>query len=149
MPRSVVVVQLGALILFGLLWFSTWRIDRLMRAQNQIVSDLELTRQREARGSAALANSRLVVLTQGGGGVLAKPDVLVSDDVRPQRADLVGGILAPVGALEGGGHIALLSDADGLRQILKPGSDQGIEVRAILRAGDVRPAEYLPGDRDF
>src|ERR1035437_4504659 len=51
------VVQLGALILFGLLWFSTWRIDRLMRAQNQIVSDLELTRQREARGSAALATT--------------------------------------------------------------------------------------------
>src|ERR1035437_9788370 len=51
------VVQLGALILFGLLWFSTWRIDRLMRAQNQIVSDLELTRQRETRGSAALATT--------------------------------------------------------------------------------------------
>jgi CHASE3 domain sensor protein len=55
--QTRIVVQLGALILFGLLWFSTWRIDRLMRAQNQIVSDLELTRQREARGSAALATT--------------------------------------------------------------------------------------------
>jgi PAS domain S-box-containing protein len=55
--RTRIVVQLGALVLFGLLWFSTRRIDRLLRAQNQIVSDLELTRQREARGSAALATT--------------------------------------------------------------------------------------------
>src|ERR1039457_5777813 len=55
--QTRIVVQVGALILFGLLWFSTRRIDRLTRAQYQIVSDLELTRQREARGSAALATT--------------------------------------------------------------------------------------------
>ena len=55
--QTRIVVQVGALILFGLLWFSTRRIDRLMRARYQIVSDLELTRQREARGSAALATT--------------------------------------------------------------------------------------------
>ncbi len=55
--QTRIVVQVGALILFGLLWFSTRRIDRLQRAQQQIVSDLELTRQREARGSAALATT--------------------------------------------------------------------------------------------
>jgi hypothetical protein len=55
--RTRIVIQLGALILFGLLWFSTRRIDRLQRAQQQIVSDLELTRQREAQGSAVLATT--------------------------------------------------------------------------------------------
>src|ERR1035438_6100456 len=55
--QTRIVVQLGALILFGLLWFSTRRIDRLTRAQYQIVSDLESTRQREALGSAALATT--------------------------------------------------------------------------------------------
>jgi two-component system cell cycle sensor histidine kinase/response regulator CckA len=55
--QARIVVQLGALVLFGLLWTATRRIDRLLRAQNQIVSDLELARQREARGSAALATT--------------------------------------------------------------------------------------------
>ncbi len=55
--QARIAVQLGALILFGLLWTSTGRIERLLRAQNQIVSDLELARQREARGSAALATT--------------------------------------------------------------------------------------------
>src|ERR1039458_5902419 len=55
--QTRIVVQLGALVLFGLLWFSTWRIDRLMRAQNRIVSDLELTRQREARSRYTIYNN--------------------------------------------------------------------------------------------
>jgi hypothetical protein len=55
--QTRVVVQVGALILLGLIWFSMRRIRRLMRAQYQIVSDLESTRQREAQGSAALATT--------------------------------------------------------------------------------------------
>ena len=55
--QSHIVVQLGALFLFGLLWFATRRINRLLGSQNQLISDLELTREREARGSAALATT--------------------------------------------------------------------------------------------
>ena len=52
-----IVVQLAALFLFGLLWFATRRINRLLSSQNQLISDLELSREREARGSAALATT--------------------------------------------------------------------------------------------
>ena len=55
--QTRVVVHLGALFLFGLLWFATRRINRLLDSQNQLISDLELTREREARGSAALATT--------------------------------------------------------------------------------------------
>src|ERR1035437_9493374 len=55
--QSHIVVQLGARVLFGLLWFATRRINRLLGSQNQLISDLELTREREARGSAALATT--------------------------------------------------------------------------------------------
>jgi two-component system, cell cycle sensor histidine kinase and response regulator CckA len=50
-------ITIGALLLFGLLWFSTWRINRLVDSQNQLISDLQLTREREARGVAALATT--------------------------------------------------------------------------------------------
>jgi PAS domain S-box-containing protein len=52
-----ILVQLGAVFLFGLLWFATRRINRLLGSQNQLISDLQLSREREARGSAALATT--------------------------------------------------------------------------------------------
>jgi hypothetical protein len=55
--QTRILVTFGALILFGLLWFSTRRINRLLGSQRQLISDLELTREREARGSAALATT--------------------------------------------------------------------------------------------
>ena len=55
--QTRIVVHLGALLLFGLLWFATRRINRLLGSQHQLISDLELTREREARGSAALATT--------------------------------------------------------------------------------------------
>ncbi len=55
--QTRILVQLGSLFLFGLLWFSTQRINRLLGSQNRLISDLELSREREARGSAALATT--------------------------------------------------------------------------------------------
>lgn len=53
--QTRILVPLGSLFLFGLLWFATRRINRLLGSRNQPIADLELTREREARGSAALA----------------------------------------------------------------------------------------------
>ena len=56
--QAHLVVQLGALlILFVLLCFATRNINRLLRARDQLISDLHLAREREARGSAALATT--------------------------------------------------------------------------------------------
>jgi PAS domain S-box-containing protein len=55
--QAHLAIQLGSLILFGLLWFATRRINRLLGSQNQLISDLQLAREREARGSAALATT--------------------------------------------------------------------------------------------
>src|ERR1035438_6775802 len=51
-------VQLVALlILFALLCFATRNINRLLRARDQLISELRVAREREARGSAALATT--------------------------------------------------------------------------------------------
>jgi hypothetical protein len=56
--QAHLAVQLGALlILFVLLCFATRNINRLLRARDQLISDLRLAREREARGSAALATT--------------------------------------------------------------------------------------------
>jgi hypothetical protein len=55
--QTRIVIHIGALFLFGLLWFSTQRINRLLGSRNQLISDLQRTREREARGSAALATT--------------------------------------------------------------------------------------------
>jgi two-component system cell cycle sensor histidine kinase/response regulator CckA len=55
--QTRMLVLLGSLFLFGLLWFATRRINRLVRSQDQLICDLEGTREREARGSAALATT--------------------------------------------------------------------------------------------
>ena len=52
-----IMVQLGSLFLFGLLWYATRRINRLVGSQNHLIADLERTREREARGSAALSTT--------------------------------------------------------------------------------------------
>src|SRR5260370_10332118 len=52
-----ILVQLASLFLFGLLWFATRRINRLVGSQNDLIADLERTREREARGSAALSTT--------------------------------------------------------------------------------------------
>jgi len=40
-----------------LLWVATRRINRLLGSQDRLISDLELTRERETRGRAALATT--------------------------------------------------------------------------------------------
>jgi two-component system, cell cycle sensor histidine kinase and response regulator CckA len=55
--QTRMLVLLGSLFLLGLLWFATLRINRLVRSQDQLISDLERTREREVRGSAALATT--------------------------------------------------------------------------------------------
>ncbi|MCX6628301.1 MAG: CHASE3 domain-containing protein [Candidatus Solibacter sp.] len=55
--QTRIVVQFGSLFLFGLLWFATRRINRLLGSQHQLISDLQLTREREVRGGAALATT--------------------------------------------------------------------------------------------
>ncbi len=52
-----ILVSVGSLFLFGLLWFATRRINRLVDSQNQLIADLERTREREARGRAALSTT--------------------------------------------------------------------------------------------
>ena len=97
----------------------------------------------EEQGAELDQNARLVTVTLRAGGVLAKSIVLLSDDVRRQRADLVRRLLAAIRALEDGGGIPLLPDADGLRPIVKFGGDQRGQACAILGVGGLRPAEYL------
>jgi two-component system cell cycle sensor histidine kinase/response regulator CckA len=55
--QTRILIQVGSLLFFGLLWFATRRINRLLEAQNRLIADLEMTREREARGSAALATT--------------------------------------------------------------------------------------------
>jgi two-component system, cell cycle sensor histidine kinase and response regulator CckA len=55
--QTRILIQLGSLFLLGLLWFATQRINRLLSSQNHLISDLQATREREARGSAALATT--------------------------------------------------------------------------------------------
>jgi PAS domain S-box-containing protein len=55
--QARVVAQFGALILFALLCLATRRINRLLASQNRLISDLQLARDREARGSAALSTT--------------------------------------------------------------------------------------------
>ena len=67
-----ILVQLGSLFLFCLLWFATRHINRLVRSQNRLIADLERTREREVRGSAALSTTLrsigdAVIATDAGG----------------------------------------------------------------------------------
>jgi len=55
--QTRILIQVVLLLLFGLLWFATRRINRLLESQNRLIADLEMTREREARGSAALATT--------------------------------------------------------------------------------------------
>ena len=55
--KTRIVTQIGALFLFGLLWFATRRINRLLDSRNRLIADLEQTREREARGRAELATT--------------------------------------------------------------------------------------------
>ncbi len=55
--QTRIVTQLGALFLFCLLWYATQRINRLIDSQTRLIADLELTRDREARGRAELSTT--------------------------------------------------------------------------------------------
>jgi PAS domain S-box-containing protein len=55
--QTRIVTQLGALLLFFLLWYATQHINRLIGSQTQLISDLEQTRDREARGRAELSTT--------------------------------------------------------------------------------------------
>ena len=55
--QTRIVTQLGALFLFCLLWFATQHINRLIGSQARLISDLEQTRDREARGRAELSTT--------------------------------------------------------------------------------------------
>ncbi len=55
--QTRIVTQLGALFLFCLLWYATQRINRLIDSQTRLISDLQLTRDREARGRAELSTT--------------------------------------------------------------------------------------------
>ena len=69
-----ILVQLGSLFLFCLLWFATRRINRLVGSQNRLIADLEKTREREASGRAALSTTLrsigdAVITTDTGGRI--------------------------------------------------------------------------------
>ena len=55
--QTRVLVQLVALFLAGFIWLSGRRIRRLTHAQEALIVDLDATREREAKGRAALATT--------------------------------------------------------------------------------------------
>jgi PAS domain S-box-containing protein len=67
-----ILIQLGSLFLFGLLWFATRHVNRLVGSQRHLIDDLERSREREARGSAALSTTLRsigdAVIATGAGG---------------------------------------------------------------------------------
>jgi hypothetical protein len=55
--QTRMLVQIGAILLAILLWTATRRINRLLRSQEHLILDLQLTREREAQGRAALSTT--------------------------------------------------------------------------------------------
>ena len=55
--QSRIIVVGGAILLAGLLWVTSARVDRLMRAKEQLIAELAESREQETRGSAELATT--------------------------------------------------------------------------------------------
>jgi two-component system, cell cycle sensor histidine kinase and response regulator CckA len=138
--QTRILVQAGAVVLALLLWFATRRINRLVRAQEALIDDLDATREREARDRSALATTLRsigdAVITTDAGGRIVFVNPIAEELTGWTNAEAEGRLLPEVFRVED--EVTRRPAEDLAARVLREGVVMGLANHTVLITKDGR-----------